>query len=37
MYWNVFIIYLNVFDCSYSKFMMYFNVFIIYFNVFQYI
>jgi hypothetical protein len=35
MYFNVFIVYLNVFDCSYSIVMMYFNVFIIYFNVFE--
>jgi hypothetical protein len=27
MYLNVFIVYLNVFDCSYSVFMVYFNVF----------
>jgi hypothetical protein len=27
MYLNVFIVYLNAFDCSYSVFMMYFNVF----------
>jgi hypothetical protein len=27
MYLNVCIVYLNVFDCSYSIFMMYFNVF----------
>jgi hypothetical protein len=35
MYLNVFIVYLNVFECIYSIFMVYFNVFIIYFNVFQ--
>jgi hypothetical protein len=27
MYLNVFIIYLNVYECTYSIFMMYFNVF----------
>jgi hypothetical protein len=27
MYLNVFILYLNVFECTYSIFMVYFNVF----------
>jgi hypothetical protein len=35
MYLNVFIVYLNIFECTYSIFMVYLNVFIIYFNVFQ--
>jgi hypothetical protein len=35
VYLNVFIVYLNVFECTYSVFMVYLNVFVACFNVFQ--
>jgi hypothetical protein len=35
MYFNGFIEYLNIFECTNSKFMVYFNVLIMYFNVFE--
>jgi hypothetical protein len=35
MYFNVFIVYFNVFQCTCSTFMVYFNVFIIYINEFE--
>jgi hypothetical protein len=35
VYLNVFIVYSNVFECTYSIFIVYFNVSIMYFNVFQ--
>jgi hypothetical protein len=35
MYLNVFIVYLNVFECTYKIFMLYFNAFIVCFDVFH--
>jgi hypothetical protein len=37
MYLNVFIVYLNIFECTYNIVMVYSNVFIVYLNVFEYI
>jgi hypothetical protein len=35
MYLNVFIVYLNIFQCIYSIFMVYLNICIVYLNVFE--